>query len=101
MKVIVNIVLIGFLIGCLFKMPYGYYQFAKICITAGSIYSAYNTIHTRRYYFTPVYVGMAILFNPFMKFAFRRNQWQTIDMIAIAVMDIITLVLIKFNRKLL
>lgn len=84
--VAVQLLLIGVLIGTLFKMPYGYYQFSKFVLFTGGIYSTWLYYKIQKPIQAVIYVVMAILFNPFMKFAFKRDEWQTIDKITITVL---------------
>ena len=65
-------------------MPYGYYQFAKLILFIGLGYLAYVEYTANKNLFVPVYAIGAILFNPLIKFAFNRAQWQVIDKLVIA-----------------
>lgn len=86
MKITIKIVLIAFLTGCLFKMPYSYYEITRIVVMVGAVYLGYLEYKARRFPLTALYSVMAILFNPFVKFAFRRQEWQIIDKYCIGIL---------------
>lgn len=86
---IINLILIATLIGCLFNMPYGYYQLSRIIVISGSIALFVMSIQSRNYVVSPLYALIAIVFNPFIKLAFERNEWQIIDVVAIIILLVI------------
>jgi hypothetical protein len=71
------------LILCLAKMPYGYYQLIRIIsmigfgIMAATAYRSKNTTEII------IYLGLALLFQPFEKVALGRTLWNMVD-VAIA-----------------
>jgi hypothetical protein len=77
LKVILSILL--FL--CLLDMPYGYYQFVRFSVMIGFAYFAYlaNNQNNKNEIF--IYVGLALLFQPFVKIAFGRTIWNIVDLI--------------------
>ena len=72
MKIIIKIVLAALLIGCTYKMPYGYYQLMRWIVCAGFIYFAYIEYEAKRIYITVICVGVAILFNPLKPIYFKN-----------------------------
>ncbi len=77
LKVILSILL--FL--CLLEMPYGYYQFVRFTAMIGFAYFAYlaNNQNNKNEIF--IYVGLALLFQPFVKIALGRTIWNIVDLI--------------------
>jgi multisubunit Na+/H+ antiporter MnhB subunit len=62
-------------------MPYGYYQFVRFASMVGFSYLAYssNVVNKKNEAF--VYIGLAILFQPFIKIALGRINWNVVDII--------------------
>ncbi len=92
MKIIIKVALIAIIFGCLFKMPYGYYQFVRwSCFL---LFCAHTYISaSEETYWAAVLSGIgAILFNPIAKFYFKRDVWQQIDKATIAVLVVWMLV---------
>jgi hypothetical protein len=69
------------LLGCLLKMPYGYYQFIRIASCAGFAYLAYVEFKEERIITGLLSLSCAILFNPIFKIYLKRPTWQNIDVI--------------------
>jgi hypothetical protein len=71
MKSILKIILAGLFIGCLFKMPYGYYQFVRFIGMFGFIYlGMQDEIRQEVKYF---WLASALLINPIIKIPLGRN----------------------------
>jgi hypothetical protein len=104
-SIISKIIIITLLVGCLFKMPYGYYQFMRIAVCGLFILLAYME-YKKGVIITAVLCGLSVvLFNPIAKFYFNKRQWQSIDkgfVIALMIWIIIDLMLIiriwKLNK---
>src|SRR5476651_1149185 len=78
-SIIPKIIIITLLVGCLFKMPYGYYQFMRIAVCCLFILLAYIE-YKKGVIITAVLSGLsAILFNPIAKVYFHKKDWQSID----------------------
>lgn len=88
---IINIILILFLVGCLFKMPYSYYQLTRVILTIGFSSLIFISIKYGRFIDMPFLLIGLIVFNPVVKFSFTRNQWHIIDMVTICVLLAYTL----------
>ncbi len=77
--VIAKITIAIFLIGCLFKMPYGYYQLMRVavCFLFGWLsYMEYKI----GMLITAILCGLCVvLFNPIIKLFIHKQQWQIID----------------------
>lgn len=66
---------------CLFKMPYGYYQFVRYLSFSVFAYLSYTT-YTAKGNLTLIvwiYLFLAILFQPFVKIALGRSIWNIVD----------------------
>ena len=66
---------------CLIDWPYGYYQFVRFTAMIGFAYFAYlaNNQNNKNEIF--IYVGLALLFQPFVKIALGRTIWNIVDLI--------------------
>ena len=64
---------------CLADMPYGYYQFVRFAASCSFIYFALNRKNddTVKY----VYIFLALLFQPFIKIALGRTNWNIVDVV--------------------
>jgi len=91
MTYLIKILLAALLIGCLFKVPYGYFQFVRIAGCIGFCYLAYEEYKSRRVITEILCIACAILLNPIIKIHFSRSLWNTIDLI-IAILLIIWIV---------
>ena len=66
---------------CLFNMPYGYYQFVRFISMYGFTYLAYSSNEVNKKNEAFIYIGLAILFQPFIKIALGRTIWNVVDLI--------------------
>lgn len=93
---LVKITLAVLLSICLFKMPYGYYQFVRVASVIGFIYLA---VESKWIIEKIICVLLAVLFQPFYKFVIHKNQWDKID-IAVACLLVISIVVdLLFMKK--
>jgi hypothetical protein len=76
-----SFLLIPLLLACLLPMPYGYYQLVRVVATAAFAFFAYQERGNSLLW---VFVGLALLFQPFEKIALGRTVWNIVD-IAVAV----------------
>lgn len=61
----------------LFPLPYGYYTFLRIAVTAFAGLTAYLSFQSgKRDWFSWACVGIAILFNPFIPIHLDREVWM-------------------------
>ncbi len=79
-KIIKIILAILFFI-CLLKMPYGYFQFVRFIAFIGFSILAYQANETKKQIEMFVFIGLALLFQPFFKIYFGREIWNIIDVI--------------------
>jgi hypothetical protein len=66
---------------CLLKMPYGYYQFVRFAALVGFAILAYISSQEKRQVEVIIYIGLAMLFQPFAKIALGRELWNIVDFI--------------------
>ncbi len=66
---------------CLLDMPYGYYQFVRLAGLVGFAILAYQANQQGRQTEMLVYLGLALLFQPFLKVALGRQLWNIVDVI--------------------
>lgn len=66
---------------CLLKMPYGYYEFIRFAALVGFAFLAYQANEAGDNKAIFIYVGLALLFQPFFKVALGRQTWNIVDVI--------------------
>jgi len=77
---IVKILLSVLLLICLFKMPYGYYQFVRCFAMSSFIFLAFDILKKDgRSALFFIYLFLALLFQPFIKIALGRFIWNLVD----------------------
>jgi len=77
----IKIVLSLMLFVCLADMPYGYYQLVRFLALIGFSWLAYSTWQGGRTNIAIVYIGLALLFQPFVKVALGREIWNIVDVL--------------------
>ena len=77
LKLFVSIILLL----CLFDMPYGYYQFVRFAAMIGFACLAYSSNENNKKKEVFIYIGLALLFQPFIKIALGRLIWNIVDLI--------------------
>jgi len=81
--------LIVLLLLCLAPMPYGYYVFVRWETMVLFAMMAYNYWEKNKN-LSIVFVGLALLFQPFMKVALGRTIWNVVDvLVAISLIFIV------------
>lgn len=73
----IKIILAALLLLCLLNMPYGYFQFVRFSAMIGFAYLAYSASKKNEML---IYIGLAILFQPFFKIAMGRTIWNILDL---------------------
>lgn len=66
---------------CLFDMPYGYYQLVRFAGLVGLGYLAFKANENKQKEMAIVFIGLALLFQPFFKIALGRQIWNVVDVI--------------------
>ena len=64
---------------CLFKMPFGYYQFIRLFGFISFAYLAYKNKNKSLIFI--IWFFSAILINPFYKIYFEKIHWNIIDVL--------------------
>ena len=62
-------------------MPYGFYQFVRFAATVGFAYLAYCAKDHSNKNEMFIFIGLALLFQPFFKIALGRTIWNIIDVV--------------------
>lgn len=66
---------------CLLDMSYGFYQFVRFVALIGFGILAYKANEDNKNTELIIYVGLALLFQPFFKIALGREMWNIVDVI--------------------
>lgn len=66
---------------CLFDMPYGFYQFVRFSGLIGFAILAYQANQQNKQTEMIIYIGLALLFQPFFKIALGRQVWNIVDVV--------------------
>ena len=93
-KRIILIIVAILLFLCLLNMPYGYYQFVRFVAMVSFAYLAFSANEESKKNEVFIYLALAILFQPLIKFSFGRTLWNVIDVIVG-----VGLLLSVFNKK--
>lgn len=98
--IVLKLSLIVIYIGCLFDMPYGYFQFVRFFGMVGfiilSISEDKKNLRNNKYLL--IWVISAILVNPFIKIALGRMIWNIVDLIWVIIL-IVSLISDRKNKK--
>ncbi len=78
---IIKILISILLLTCLLKMPYGYFNLVRIVCVFGFTILAYDAKRKSENIEVIIYVGLALLFQPFVKIALGRLLWNIVDVI--------------------
>ena len=81
LQAIIKIVLSVLFFLCLLDMPYGFYQLVRIIALIGFGILAYKANEENKNTEMIIYVGLALLFQPFFKIALGREMWNIVDVI--------------------
>jgi hypothetical protein len=77
----VKIILTVLFFLCLLDMPYGFFQLVRIAGLIGFAMLAYQANQQSRQTEMIIYIGLALLFQPFFKVALGRELWNAVDVI--------------------
>lgn len=81
----IKIMLIILFLGCLLKMPYGYFQIVRWIGMIGFVFLAINKPN---HFLTFIWVASAILINPFYKISLGRDVWNIVDVVWVVILII-------------
>lgn len=66
---------------CLVGLPYGFYQFVRFAALVGFAILAYQAKGKENNTEMIIYICFAILFQPLIKIALRREIWNVVDVV--------------------
>ena len=66
---------------CLANLPYGFYQLVRFAGLLGFVILAYQSNQQGRQTEMIVYIGLALLFQPFLKIGLGREIWNIVDVV--------------------
>lgn len=74
----------GMLVVAVLPLPYGYFMFLRLVITAAAAYVAYENFNKDIPVWGIIFVGVSLLFNPFYIVYFDKPLWVVIDIVVAA-----------------
>lgn len=77
---ILKVILIVLFTGCLFDMPYGYYELVRFFGVFGFIYLAHTNYQNGNRWWC-IWSISALLINPFLRISLDKITWNIIDII--------------------
>ena len=77
----IKIILIILFLLCLLDMPYGYFQIVRFAGLLGFGILAFQANESKQKELAIVFIGLALLFQPFFKIALGRQIWNIVDVI--------------------
>ena len=77
----IKIILAILFLVCLLDMPYGYYEIVRFLGLVGFGILAFKANEKEQKVMTLIYIGLALLFQPFFKIALGREIWNIIDVV--------------------
>ncbi|MBK9505839.1 MAG: hypothetical protein IPO03_10800 [Bacteroidetes bacterium] len=80
-QIAIKIVLTILFLLCLLDMPYGYFQIVRFAGLVGFGILAFQANENKQQEMTIVFIGLALLFQPFLKIALGRQIWNIVDVI--------------------
>lgn len=81
MDKIIKLVLAVLFFICLLDMPYGYFQLVRFAALIGFAILAYRANQQDQQVEMIIYIGFALLFQPFLKISLGRQIWNIVDVI--------------------
>jgi Tfp pilus assembly protein PilV len=78
------------------RHPYSYYTLLRwVCCTV-FVYSAVTSFQLKRVLWAWIFGVQAVLFNPLIQFHFRRDTWQTLDVVSVGCIVIAAVLIAVF-----
>lgn len=62
-------------------MPYGFYQFVRVVALIVFAILAYSAYENKQMQLMILYIGLGVMFQPFIKIALGREMWNVVDVI--------------------
>ena len=78
-KIIIKALIAILLLVCMLDMPYAYYQFMRIAVCGLFTWLAYILYHENYTILAVTCIAPVIVFNPIIKLAIHKQEWQGID----------------------
>lgn len=97
MKPIVKLIIAVLLLLCLADMPYGFYTLVRFTAAAAFVYLSYDYFKSKQDGMGFIFAALALLFQPFYKFALGRSLWNVVDIIV--AVGLIYLIINAFGKK--
>lgn len=97
MRPILKLVIAILLLLCLADMPYGFYTLVRFISAFAFAYLSYDFFKSKKDGLGFVFSALALLFQPFFKFALGRTIWNIVDVIV--AVGLVYLIISTFMRK--
>lgn len=97
MRPILKLVIAILLLLCLADMPYGFYTLVRFASAFAFAYLSYNYFKSKKDVLGFVFAALALLFQPFFKFALGRTIWNIVDVIV--AIGLVYLIISTFKRR--
>ena len=97
MKPIIKLIIAVLLLLCLADMPYGFYTLVRFVSAFAFAYLSYDYFKSKKDGLGFVFAALALLFQPFFKFALGRTIWNIVDVIV--AVGLLYLLISTFKKK--
>ena len=97
MEKLIKIILAILFFLCLLDMPYGFYQIVRLIALVSFVILAYKSNKQEDKTAVIIFVGLALLFQPFFKIALGRMLWNIVDVI-VGLGLLLSLIQFKSNK---
>lgn len=97
MRPILKLVIAILLLLCLADMPYGFYTLVRFASAFAFAYFSYDYFKSKKDGLGFVFAALALLFQPFFKFALGRTIWNIVDVIV--AIGLVYLIISTFRKK--
>ena len=94
----IKIVLSILFLLCLLDMPYSYFQIVRFAGLVGFGILAFLANETKQKEMTIIFIGLALLFQPFFKIALGRQIWNIVDVI-VSIFLIATILIYRQKQR--
>jgi hypothetical protein len=93
---LIKVLLAVMLVICIFDMPYGYYQLVRYGALVVFAILAYQSFTEQKQNEGILYLGLALLFQPFLKLSLGREIWNILDIIV--AIGLVASIIFKKNK---
>lgn len=98
-EILIKLVLSILLLLCLFRMPYAYYQLVRVISMIGFSILAYRQYSVRNIEIMILYIGLAVVFQPFVKVYLGREIWNVLDVLVAVFLIVSILIKLFYSKK--